>query len=102
MLELEEKEDFIEYYISEVSKDFNYKVFIKEEYEVLLNVSVKKEYKISIFIGVLLNVGLNNKVSFFLKKVCIIFLFLFIIKFVKLVEEFEILSIGNVLMLLGN
>lgn len=102
MLELEKKEDFIEYYISEVSKDFNYKVFIKEEYEVLLNVSVKKEYKISIFIGVLLNVGLNNKVSFFLKKVCIIFLFLFIIKFVKLVEEFEILSIGNVLMLLGN
>lgn len=102
MLELEEKGDFIEYYISEVSKDFNYKVFIKEEYEVLLNVSVKKEYKISIFIGVLLNVGLNNKVSFFLKKVCIIFLFLFIIKFVKLVEEFEILSIGNVLMLLGN
>lgn len=68
----------------------------------MINVSVKKEYKISNFIGVLLNVGLNNKVSFFLKKVCIIFLFLFIIKFVKLVEEFEILSIGNVLMLLGN
>lgn len=102
MLELEEKEDFIEYYISEVSKDFNYKVFIKEEYEVLWNVNVKKEYKISIFIGVLLNVGLNNKVSFLLKKVGIIFLFLFIIKFVKLVEEFEILSIGNVLMLLGS
>lgn len=102
MLELEEKGDFIEYYISGVSKDFNYKVFIKEEYEVLWNVSVKKEYKISIFIGVLLNVGLNNKVSFLLKKVGIIFLFLFIIKFVKLVEEFEILSIGNVLMLLGS
>lgn len=102
MLELEEKGDFIEYYISGVSKDINYKVFIKEEYEVLWNVSVKKEYKISIFIGVLLNVGLNNKVSFLLKKVGIIFLFLFIIKFVKLVEEFEILSIGNVLMLLGS
>lgn len=102
MLELEEKGDFIEYYISEVSKDFNYRVFIKEEYEVLWNVSVKKEYKISIFIGVLLNVGLNNKVIFLLKKVGIIFLFLFIIKFVKLVEEFEILSIGNVLMLLGS
>lgn len=102
MLELEEKGDFIEYYISGVSKDFNYKVFIKEEYEVLWNVSVKKEYKISIFIGVLLNVGLNNKVSFLLKKVGIIFLFLFIIKFVKLVEEFEILSISNVLMLLEN
>lgn len=94
MLELEEKGDFIEYYISEVSKDFNYKVFIKEEYEVLLNVSVKKEYKISIFIGVFLIVGLNDKVSVVLKKVGIIFLFLFIIKFVKLVEEFEILSIG--------
>lgn len=102
MLELEEKGDFIEYYISEVSKDFNYKVFIKEEYEVLLNVSVKKEYKISVFIGVLLIVGLNNKVSVFLKKVGIIFLFLFIIKFVKLVDKFEILVLGNVLMLLGS
>lgn len=68
----------------------------------MINESLKKEYKISNCIGVLLNVGLNNKVSFFLKMVGIIFLFLFVIKFVKLVEEFEILSIGNVLMLLGN
>lgn len=75
MLELEEKGDFIEYYISEVSKDFNYKVFILEEYEVLLNVSVKKEYKISIFIGVLLNVVLNNKVSIFLKRLVLYFYF---------------------------
>lgn len=61
MSESEEKGDSIEHHISEVSKDPNYKVLTTEEYEVLLNASVKKEHKTSTPIETLLNAGLNNK-----------------------------------------
>lgn len=102
MSESEEKEDSIEHHISEVSKDPNYKVLTKEEYEVLLNASVKKEHKTSTPIVALLNAGLNNKASSPLKKACTTFSFSPITKLVKPAEEPETPSTGNVSMLSGN
>lgn len=102
MSESEEKGDSIEHHISEVSKDPNYKVLTKEEYEVLLNASVKKEHKTSTPIGALLNAGLNNKASSPLKKACTTFSFSPITKLVKPAEEPETPSTGNVSMLSGN
>lgn len=75
MSESEEKGDSTEHYISEVSKDPNYKVITLEEYEVLLNASVKKEHKTSTPIGALLNAALNNKASTSLKRLALHFHF---------------------------
>lgn len=102
MSESEEKGDSIEHHISEVSKDPIYKVLTKEEYEVLLNASVKKEHKTSTPIGALLNAGLNNKPFTPSKKVGTTFSFSPITKLVKAVEEPETPSTGNVSMLSGN
>lgn len=102
MSESEEKGDSTEHYISEVSKDPNYKVLTQEEYEVLLNANVKKEHKTSTPIGALLNAALNNKASTSLKKAGTTFSFSPITKLVKAVEEPETPSTGNVSMLSGN
>lgn len=102
MSESEEKGDSIEHHISEVSKDPNYKVLTKEEYEVLWNASVKKEHKTSTPIGALLNAGLNNKASSPLKKAGTTFSFSPITKLVKPAEEPETPSTGNVSMLSGS
>lgn len=69
MSESEEKGDSIEHHISGVSKDPNYKVLTKEEYEVLWNASVKKEHKTSTPFGALLNVALNDKAKSMLVSV---------------------------------
>lgn len=102
MSESEEKGDSTEHYISEVSKDPNYKVLTQEEYGVLLNANVKKEHKTSTPIGALLNAALNNKASTSLKKAGTTFSFSPITKLVKPVEEPETPSTGNVSMLSGN
>lgn len=101
MSESEEKGDSIEHHISDqVSKDPNYKILTKEEYEVLLNASVKKEHKTSTPIPALLNAGLNNKPTTPSKKVGTTFSFSPITKLVKAVEEPETPS--NCSMLSGN
>lgn len=102
MSESEEKGDSIEHHISEVSKDPNYKVLTKEEYEVLLNASVKKEHKTSAPIGALSIAGLNNKASAPLKKAGTTFSFSSITKLVKPVDKPETPVLGNVSMLSGS
>lgn len=103
MSESEEKGDSIEHHISDqVSKDPNYKILTKEEYEVLLNASVKKEHKTSTPIPALLNAGLNNKPTTPSKKVGTTFSFSPITKLVKAVEEPETPTTSNVSTLSGN